>query len=76
MPRVFRMIEYTYKFKATSQLWDCCDCPLFNDDFASCNATGSKYPRWGLRQSEPRMPDCPLEENDLNIIDMEEVKND
>lgn len=64
------MFEYTYKFKTTAQLWDCDECPLFND-FACCNATGSKYPPWEARRYEPRVPDCPLEEVDLNIIDME-----
>lgn len=65
------MFEYTYKFKTTAQLWDCDECPLFNDEFACCNATGSKYPTWEERLYEPRVPDCPLSEIDLSVIDME-----
>lgn len=56
------MYEYTYKFKTTEQLWDCDDCPLSNDEFACCNATGSKYRTWEERMLKPRLPDCPLEE--------------
>lgn len=65
------MFEYTYKFKTTAQLWDCDECPLFNDEFACCNATGSKYPPWEVHEYEPRLKDCPLSEIDLSVIDME-----
>lgn len=64
------MYKYRYEFNTTAQLWDCIDCPLYADDWSCCSATGSTQNIW-INRDTPRLPDCPLIETDLNIIDAE-----